>query len=505
MASTEHRMVAVADQCDARNSSAVTMPDKMKAWRRPVGLFILAMSSMVGYLLIRPLSIDGLKHPAGVAAVELGLALPYALSCWWVFVGAPPTTRRILLAEWAVVIGAALAFFAIVFPLWPSLSGDPYRYVWDARVLAHGYNPLAIAPDSPLLASLRDAVIYPRIHWLDAPTIYPPGAQGLYLLAYLVAPDNVWAIKAEMVFCVALVVALLIGYLRMRGQDPLRVIVWLWCPLVIVELGMDGHVDAAAIAVWLAALLLAERTKQRWARGAVGVLLGIATLIKLYPALFLLALGRKDDRWLYITFLATVALGYLPFLQGGAPALGFLGIYVGDVQSYGALLFWLRNAYASLGAPLVAAPITAVLVAVVVVGAVVWARYRGRLSEGAALYILLALWLTLTPHLLPWYVTALVPFCALYLRPPWQSRGSALTGALWLGVCIMPAFNIAFDPAFRNLEWLYAAIYIAVVVSAAAGLLLHRRYRRHSRRTGARLRGDREQQTALFAATADQI
>src|SRR5690242_11398816 len=175
MASTEHRLVATDEHPDARSPSAVTTTDRMKAWRRPVGLFILAMSSLVGYLLIRPLSIDGLKHPAGVAVVELALAVPYALACWWVIVGAPPPTRRILGAEWAVVIGAALAFFAIVFPLWPSLSGDPYRYVWDARVLAHGYNPLAIAPDSPVLASLRDTLIYPRVHWVHVATIYPPG------------------------------------------------------------------------------------------------------------------------------------------------------------------------------------------------------------------------------------------------------------------------------------------------------------------------------------------
>jgi Glycosyltransferase family 87 len=508
MAPAEHGLGVADEPCDAPGSSAVATPVRMKAWTRPIGLFILAMVSLVGYLLIRPLSMDGLRHPAGVAAVELALAVPYALACWWVIVGAPPPTRRISWAEWVVVIGAALTFFGIVFPLWPSLSGDPYRYVWDARVLAHGYNPLAIAPDSPVLVFLRDAVIYPRIHWAHVPTIYPPGAQGLYLLAYLVAPDNVWAIKAEMAFCVALVAALLISYLRMRGQDPLRVIVWLWCPLVVVELGMDGHVDAAAIAVWLAALLLAQRNKQGWTRRAVGVLLGIATLIKLYPALFLLALARKDDRWLYIAFVATVALGYLPFLLGGVPALGFLGMYVGDIQSYGALLFWLRNAYIAVNIPSVAAPITALLVAAVGAGAVVWGRYRGWFSELVALYILLALWLTLTPHLLPWYVTALVPFCALSLRPPWQSRGGALTGALWLGVCIIPAFNIAFDPAFRNLEWLYAAIYIAVLVSAATGLLLHRWYRRHSshsRRTGVRLHGEREQQTTLYAATADPV
>ena len=482
-------------------SPMATETTNVKAWVRPIGLFILAALSLTGYIAIGPRAIDALRHPSGVAMIELLLAIPYAVGCWWVIVGPPPQTRRIRHAEWAIVIGAALAFFAVVFPLWPSLSGDPYRYVWDARVLAHGYNPLALAPDSPLLAQLRDTVIYPKLHWVQVPTIYPPGAQGLYLLAYLVAPDNVWAVKAEMALCVALTAALLVHYLRTRGQDPLRVIVWLWCPLVVIELGMDGHVDAAAIAVWLAALLLAERKRQPRARIAVGVLLGVAMLIKLYPALFLLALGRRDDRWLYVAFLTTVSLGYLPFLHGGLPALGFLGTYAGDTQSYGALLFWLRNAYASLDVPSVAVQGTVLLVAALVAGGVVWARHRGRLMERGALYTLLVLWLTLTPHLLPWYVTALVPFCALYLRPPWQSRGGALTAALWLGVCIMPAFNIAFDTAYRNLEWLYAAIYIAIAVSAAFGLLVFWWYWRHHRRVTATVS---EQSGALLATTADQ-
>lgn len=486
------------DQRDAIVSSATMATTGVKAWIRPIGLFILVAFSLVGYIAIGPRTIGALSHPYGVAMIELLLAVPYALACWWIIVGPPPQTRRIQRTEWAIVLGAALAFFALVFPLWPSLSGDPYRYVWDARVLAHGYNPLALAPDNPLLAQLRDAVIYPKLHWVQVPTIYPPGAQGLYLLAYLIAPDNVWAIKAEMALCVALTAVLLIRYLRVRGQDPLRVIVWLWCPLVVVELGMDGHIDAAAIAVWLAALMLAERNKHSWARVTVGVLLGVAMLIKLYPALFLLALGRRDDRWLYVAFLATIVLGYLPFLYGGLPALGFLGIYAGDTQSYGALLFWLRNAYLFLGVPSVAVQGTVLLVAALVAGGVVWARYRGRLAERGALYILLVLWLTLTPHLLPWYVTALVPFCALYLRPPWRSRASALTVALWLGVCIMPAFNIAFDTAYRNLEWLYAAIYIAIAVSAVFGLLA---YWWHHGHVSAAL-GERG--ATLLAATADQ-
>lgn len=454
---------------------------RLRRWQRPIGLLLLAIFSLVGYIAIHPLSVNGLSHPAGVAVAELALAIPYALACWWILAGAPSRDRRVQRVEWAIVLGAAFVFFAVVFPLWPSLSGDPYRYVWDARVTVHGFNPLVLAPENPLLRSLRDAVYYPRLYWVHVPSIYPPGAQALYLLAYLIAPDNVWAIKAEMALFVALTAYLLVGYLRARGDDPLRVIVWLWCPLVVVELGLDGHIDAAAIAIWLAALALAEQSNSPRARVAVGILLGVGTLVKLYPALFLLALGRRNDRWLYVAFAATVALGYLPFLHNGLPPGGFLGIYAGDAQSYGALLFWLRNLFAFLHLPAMTVQFVVALVAAVGVGGVVWARRSGRLSERGALLLLLLLWLTLTPHLLPWYMTALVPFCAMLLQPrwrDWRSWGNALTPALWLGVCIIPAFNIAFDSAYRSLQWLYAAIYIAIALSAALGLL---RYWRRSR------------------------
>lgn len=460
--------------------SAMQSPGGMRTWARPIGLLLLAALSALGYLALHPLSVDGLRHPAGVAMVELALAIPYALACWWIIAGRQPQARGVRQAEWAIVIGAAGVFFALVFPLWPSLSGDPYRYVWDARVAAHGFNPLVLAPDSPLLAGLRDVVIYPRLYWVHVPTIYPPAAQGLFLLAYLVAPDNVWAIKAEMVSFVALTAILLIRYLRARRQDPLRVVVWLWCPLVVVELGMDGHVDAAAIALWLAALALAGRSSRAshgargWSRVGIGVLLGVATLVKLYPALFLLALGRRSDRWLYVAFAMTVILGYLPFLHDELPALGFLGVYVGDTESFGALLFWLRNLFALVGIPAFAVLLVVALAAALAAGGVVWARRTGRLSEGAALVILLVVWLALTPHLLPWYVTALALLCALYLRLPAREPGGILALALWLAVCLIPAYNIAFDPSFRNLQWLYAAIYIAVALTAAVGLLVYR-------------------------------
>ena len=59
----------------------------LRTWARPIGLFILASLSLLGYIVIRPLSFGALAHPAGVAIAELALAIPYALACWWVIAG----------------------------------------------------------------------------------------------------------------------------------------------------------------------------------------------------------------------------------------------------------------------------------------------------------------------------------------------------------------------------------------------------------------------------------
>ncbi|HEY1299752.1 MAG TPA: hypothetical protein VGF07_04605, partial [Stellaceae bacterium] len=84
----------------------------------------------------------------------------------------------------AMVLGVAvlLRLGALSVPVF--LSTDIYRYVWDGRVAAAGINPYRYVPDDPQLAALRDAAVYPHINRANyAPTIYPPMAQILFLLA----------------------------------------------------------------------------------------------------------------------------------------------------------------------------------------------------------------------------------------------------------------------------------------------------------------------------------
>ena len=62
---------------------------------------------------------------------------------------------------WAVFL-IALAFRAALLPL--PANSDVNRYIWEGEVQNAGFNPYALAPDSPRLAPLRDFVWLSLIH-----------------------------------------------------------------------------------------------------------------------------------------------------------------------------------------------------------------------------------------------------------------------------------------------------------------------------------------------------
>jgi hypothetical protein len=104
-------------------------------------------------------------------------------------------SRQILLLG---LIFAALFRISILFSP-PYLSDDLYRYVWDGRVQSAGINPYRYIPADESLVKLRDDKIYPNINRREyARTIYPPVAEGAFLLITRISESVTW-MKAAMV------------------------------------------------------------------------------------------------------------------------------------------------------------------------------------------------------------------------------------------------------------------------------------------------------------------
>jgi alpha-1,6-mannosyltransferase len=253
-------------------------------------------------------------------AVVLLQGAVYLAAVWLVW--RPGSSRRVVLG-----IAAIAAIMRIPVALAPPyLSTDVYRYVWDGRVTAAGINPYRYVPADPHLAALRDPDIFPNINRADsAVTIYPPFAQAIFLVVTRIS-ERVTAMKAAMVSFEIITFVLLVDLLAREGLPIGRVAVYAWHPLPLWEFAGSGHIDAALIALAVAALWAARCGRS----GLTGIFLAGATLTKLYPAVLFPALYRRRGWAMTAAFAAAIAIGYLPFIGVGWKVFGFLPGYAGE-------------------------------------------------------------------------------------------------------------------------------------------------------------------------------
>ncbi|MFI5276114.1 MAG: glycosyltransferase 87 family protein [Ktedonobacterales bacterium] len=366
-------------------------------------------------------------------------------------------------AELGAILLIGLALRAVVFGSPPLLSPDAWRYAWDPHLITHGFSPYTHTPLDPVVAGLRDHTIWPNLRFRNAPTIYPPAAQGMFLLAYAVAPLNIFGVKGAIEVCDALACLLTLVILRQRGLDLRRVTLYWWAPIPVLEFALNAHVDAEAI-LWTLAALAVSAAQWRGARVATGALLGLATLTKLYPLLFVIALIRRRDYGLLAGLLGVMVIGYAPFVALGLGSGGFLGDYLSQrYVDQGLLLSWLdtlitpftRAAPALVAADLLALTLACALIALY--------RWRLGLDAVAGLLALSIAWILLSPHIFPWYIGALLPLIALA-----GGARRALTPtarACWLFALGVPYTYVLFAPGGPN--GLFAWLFVA---SAAVGL-----------------------------------
>ena len=452
-----------------------------RPWLRLGGLaacLLLALGLYLWLSSITPADPNSTASTAPFVRVWLLAFVPYAAASALVLFTRSPGGRWRWVEVLLILIGALL-MRALLLGLVPNLSHDSWRYVWDARAFLHGYSPYATLPEAKELFPLRD-FIYANSRFRNAPSIYPPGAQYVYLLSYLLAPSNLFFLKGVFVLFDLLSCVVLALLLARRGLDPARALLYAWSPLPIVEFALEGHLDGLAIFFALLAVFSASR-KDWQGRTLTGFLVGMGTLAKIYPLVLLVPLvdlrNWKRDIPLVLTCIATIVVGYLPFvLVGHGQVFGFFSTYASEQgQNAGLVQHLVADIGVSLHFSLPQIVLlehgAAVLLLLGASFAIIIARSRGRMSLEAGALLLFSLVLSVSSHVFPWYVTTLLPWIVLLLTLRGSLSRSQLIarvlvlGALWtftfisvLGYVIdWPTYYLLADN-FLALELLLAAL-----------------------------------------------
>lgn len=411
--------MAVLQTPHAREMQPLPTSSRRSRWRLALLCVLLSLSIAFNiYFLFTAPPID---TPNGLfITLWLVSFLPYLAACILVLVTKPQVGR----AKWielGLILVGALTLRAILLPVLPDLSHDSWRYLWDARVTLHGYSPYVYGPGSPLYASLRDFV-YNNSRFRNVPTIYPPGAQAIYLLSYLIAPSNLIVLKGIFVGFDVITCVVLAFLLQRKGLDMSRCIIYAWCPLPIIEFAIQGHLDALTITFTVLAILCAS-TSWRGSRVLTGFLIAMATLTKIYPILLLVVVLRRRDWALLATCFTTIIVGYVPYLiLGHGQILGFFGVYASEQTPNAGLtqfvVVWIENQFLlnkAIGSIIIYI-LDALLVGTVSF-IVLRLRWQQRISMEAATFLVIGTIFAASSHIFPWYNVAFLPWIATQIAP----------------------------------------------------------------------------------------
>ena len=387
-----------------------------------------------------------------------GAFLLYAIACLWVLGTGDENPRRLF---WIFALAAVTQ--AILTLTRPTLSDDMYRYVWDGRVQAQGISPYRYPPNAQQLSHLRDGEIYPFINRKNAVTVYPPGAEAAYALLWQMAPDSARWLQIVMALAGVAAGILLMRLLQELGRSPARALIYLWSPLLAYETAHAAHLDGLVLPLLVGTWWARVRERD----GLVGILLGIATALKLYPALLLPFLWRPDHpkgRWqMPLAFLATLTVFYLPYtITSGGDVLGFLPLYLKESFNVSPLVSEMKNLLHVLGWRSWG-NLTIIALGTIAIFAGWSILNPARDAETAIRRCILPIGILtlLSQNLFSWYMLWLLPLIAIFLTPTNKRAGifafprlDAWTG--WWLFCGLIALSYTFF-----IEWkpVPAAIY----------------------------------------------
>lgn len=378
----------------------------------------------------------------------------------------------------------------------PTLSTDVYRYLWDGHVLLNGVSPYRFPINAAELDGLDIPIRALANHtWMASP--YMPVAQWFFAAVAFFFPLKPISLQIASILFDLTTALLLVRLLALARLPQHRLLLYLWNPLVVVEVAHGAHVDA-----WMVVLMMAAVTAMAYKLQARGtgialcavlspVLLALATLTKLIPILLTpVVWWRWSWRQRLVYAVLTVGLLLPQGLQAGwglsgtldgRGLFGALRIYRDRWNFNSGLFHWLERWLMDVGVAnyhewareTVLGVLTALLLWV-------WLQARRDQHDLRAtlrwLAVPLASYILLTTTVHPWYLLILLPFIPLLTPGPDEPPQFWLWASpwLWLSGTLTLSYITYIDPNnLREFEWVRHWEYLPTLCLTLLALVSH--------------------------------
>ena len=349
----------------------------------------------------------------------------------------------------------------------PALSQDFYRFIWDGRLLLHGYNPYLHLPSTLINTTgfnIPEAqVLFDGMGSLSAThyTNYPPVNQLCFLLAALLAGKG---IMGSVVVFKLIIIGADIGIfffgkklLKALNLPEKNIFLYFLNPLVIIELTGNLHFEGVMIFFLIASLYYLHKQNYAWSAVFMALSIGVKLIPLMLLPLFIrnMKLKKLVQFYFIIGFLLLVC--FLPFfsMQFGKNYLNTVALWFVNFEFNASIYYVVRSIGYSIEGYNIIAAVGKVTPFVIV--AMVFAfsiSHRNKETKFLIINMLLALsiyfFLSTTVH--PWYIASLVAL-------------SVFTGykfpIVWSVVVVLSYYAYS-NPLFKENSLLLFAEYVIV-------------------------------------------
>lgn len=220
--------------------------------------------------------------------------------------------------KFLLFIGIVIRLGLIV--VFPNLSDDIYRFIWDGYLLQQGINPFEYLPTALQDQDNRLAELYPLLNSPNYFSIYPPICQVVFFVSAFSDELMISSIVIKSIFFLTELgsLYLFIRLLDLLEMDRNSVLLYWLNPLIIIELLGNLHFEAIMIFFVLLFLVALKANKMVQA----GMAFSAAVSVKLLPLMFgpfLLKYLIEKKKWFVFgaVSIGLLLLLFTPFLLDG--------------------------------------------------------------------------------------------------------------------------------------------------------------------------------------------